>query len=1277
MSSTFNNIDVGSDSQMSSNDSVPSKKNRSLTSGSEASQPLPNAGCARARSRSKLKRKSKMRSNSKDLALAGFTGGYPKMLMTNSTESNSDADGPLPADLKAICATGLSVFPREEQQQSQSRPQSDSESPQPVASTLRRRRRRQSSSSSCSASSTTSSVPLTNKTLATTTTTTTATTLPTAATATTTTTVISSTNTLSSPNTANNNSVDSNDHIEDTSSNLTDCPRLASEPEQTQQEQQPTTTFELDPQPDTTPSSHPPDPEAEPQSESSDPQSDLPNKKRKKHATEALVAMTAKSLFLPDMEQKHLPPQAATSPATNTGSLSINEKNSSRKQQEASLISVSIGSSSTKEDISRNDASLAEVAEEPAKANAGSTNLRARSKSMYQANPCPIEKPRNKRARSVGPPSEPKVGSSSKAASPTGEGNNTGKSLVRRRSMAGNKLPPNDSYYLLPFTYGWKRELVLRNSSSQSQSTRQRMDVIFISPAGKKLRSRDDIAPLLTGELTIDHFCFQRVLQNAGEEYETMRTAQPAIERRASLAAAKQLREEQQQQLKPQAKQSLPQSGGQPQGAAKNTPSKDMVGEVVSGKRVPKPKAPKGASPPPQGWTSTMAVKGNARVLAASNNNAGGAGSGNGNSARKRSNQTPKAAKTQQALGGKAPLSQPQLAAPKTASPQPQLAVSKTSLSQQLGEGQQPKQLVENTMLCSHCLTTIMDKKQAYSMGSSKGKPERFVCMTCINPMSKALGSPVARGNKKDKEKEKEKEKKKEVIDENVDANDVFNRNSFGYQEALMELSGNSSSSLAEIAEIAMPGALPPEQLFNESPVKVLAKPQEIVVINGRKAVAVYGPPQPTQLQVVAREPTKTNLEKFYSLYFGNGRDNLGCILESVLSSNKCCQVLLAVMKTLDFHDRVRMSNVCKTWAMIGRDRSVWRTVKLRDTNVTNWVQCLRDMARNRTRELDMMGVKMANPKMRMEGDLRSLKSLRVLRTDATDADFLQLVFKRMSRLVELRTTCTSRTLNLANLEKMTDLQVLRIRMIEPKASIISLTPLQSLNKLRELCLRGVGNMNQLDLLHLKGMQQLETLLLGSCRGMKVGVFGTQVLPNLKKLRRLRVENNSNRSFVINEIMNGVAAGGTVQRLELINVNVEEDFSHQLTMCRSVEELLLMPNFIQNTANMMHYIMQAVNENSDQLAIFRLGLSFELLSVTRALAMNPDKDCIPVALPIPGVPRNDKLNKSNEPIAYLPVDRLESILHHMMPQGWLSVAKVAQCETTNVKFLSKANVDLI
>ncbi|KAM7346704.1 uncharacterized protein ACRADG_006513 isoform 2-T2 [Cochliomyia hominivorax] len=155
-----------------------------------------------------------------------------------------------------------------------------------------------------------------------------------------------------------------------------------------------------------------------------------------------------------------------------------------------------------------------------------------------------------------------------------------GMTPVKTNPPARKPLSPQDEFYRKPFEYGWKRELVFRANPEQSKD---KADVYFISPAGKKLRARNEIIPLLEGDLTIDHFCFMREPLGAGPEVEIVRSAKPTS--RPSLTAAK-----------------LP--------AVSTPPS--------MGKRVSKPKGPKGASPPPQGWTPSKALKVNNAALLSS-----------------------------------------------------------------------------------------------------------------------------------------------------------------------------------------------------------------------------------------------------------------------------------------------------------------------------------------------------------------------------------------------------------------------------------------------------------------------------------------------------------------------------------------------------------------------------------------------------------------------------------------------------------------------------------
>lgn len=155
-------------------------------------------------------------------------------------------------------------------------------------------------------------------------------------------------------------------------------------------------------------------------------------------------------------------------------------------------------------------------------------------------------------------------------------------------------LSPQDEYYKKPFEYGWKRELVWR---ANPELSRDKADVYFISPAGKKLRARSEIIPLLEGDLTIDHFCFTREPLGAGPELEIVRSAKPFSRAPPPTASSR----------TPGSAASLT--------TANNTPT--------MGKRISKPKGPKGASPPPQGWTPTKALKVNNAALLSSSGAAG------------------------------------------------------------------------------------------------------------------------------------------------------------------------------------------------------------------------------------------------------------------------------------------------------------------------------------------------------------------------------------------------------------------------------------------------------------------------------------------------------------------------------------------------------------------------------------------------------------------------------------------------------------------------------
>ena len=108
----------------------------------------------------------------------------------------------------------------------------------------------------------------------------------------------------------------------------------------------------------------------------------------------------------------------------------------------------------------------------------------------------------------------------------------------------------------LPFEYGWKRELVFRATTGVSK---EKGDVYYITPTGRKLRTRNEIMANLGKHLTMDNFSLSKVPLYVGPEYEIVRSAK-----------------------------------------MKNSVRMPNPREISPslGKRVPKPKVPKGASPP-------------------------------------------------------------------------------------------------------------------------------------------------------------------------------------------------------------------------------------------------------------------------------------------------------------------------------------------------------------------------------------------------------------------------------------------------------------------------------------------------------------------------------------------------------------------------------------------------------------------------------------------------------------------------------------------------------
>lgn len=134
-----------------------------------------------------------------------------------------------------------------------------------------------------------------------------------------------------------------------------------------------------------------------------------------------------------------------------------------------------------------------------------------------------------------------------------------------------------DPKYRNPFKFGWRRELVFRANIENKQKLENKGEVYYHSPSGKKLRSKNEIMnelkDLKETKLDIGDFTFAKESIGMPPELEIVRKA----------------------------KIQTPSQRKQP------TVYPDPVPDVL-GKRIPKPKMPKGASPPPPSTSNKSRV---------------------------------------------------------------------------------------------------------------------------------------------------------------------------------------------------------------------------------------------------------------------------------------------------------------------------------------------------------------------------------------------------------------------------------------------------------------------------------------------------------------------------------------------------------------------------------------------------------------------------------------------------------------------------------------------
>ncbi|XP_075154835.1 uncharacterized protein LOC142228327 isoform X3 [Haematobia irritans] len=400
---------------------------------------------------------------------------------------------------------------------------------------------------------------------------------------------------------------------------------------------------------------------------------------------------------------------------------------------------------------------------------------------------------------------------------------------------------------------------------------------------------------------------------------------------------------------------------------------------------------------------------------------------------------------------------------------------------------------------------------------------------------------------------------------------------------------------------------------------------------------------------------------------------------------------LLCIMKYLKIHERPRAAAVCKLWNLAAKDTSLWRTVRMKNSKVSNWSGFAAALRRGETKHLDLR--KMLQNNSRTEdpwndfceniGTVCSLESIYLCRCSARVVESLFQSNRNLRVINALAINDDS--INLENIALLSSLEELRLRTCESGVLAGDLTPISALGKLTHLSLTSIKGLGEKSVEVLGELTTLKSLDLGEC-GDFDSTFAEAVLPKLINLQRLRLENGQVTNVCTLEILDAVARLVQLNQLELVNFDIKPGFDEKLSLCTNITKLLIIPTYISQSATTNQIVLSAVQQVSENLKVFTWCVTVELLRVTALYVDQCEEstkkekhhfdECIPVLKPVPGAPAEDDEEeteiKTNNPdssageegngdvpqIEILPLDKVETILAENLPHTKFTIVKV-------------------
>ncbi|XP_031830466.2 uncharacterized protein LOC116426104 isoform X1 [Nomia melanderi] len=391
---------------------------------------------------------------------------------------------------------------------------------------------------------------------------------------------------------------------------------------------------------------------------------------------------------------------------------------------------------------------------------------------------------------------------------------------------------------------------------------------------------------------------------------------------------------------------------------------------------------------------------------------------------------------------------------------------------------------------------------------------------------------------------------------------------------------------------------------------------------------------------------------------------------------------LLRIFQYLKVQELLRAARVCKMWRDLAAHPSLWKTVRMKNSQVTDWDGLADTLQRRGTQHLDLR-------KMLVAGESDSIwKKFLIVIPRVTSLVKLELCRCPVMVVEEVISSCPQLevlsamsikcdTLNLESVGNLKRCQELRLKAISGMSLQEDLTPLQELTHLTQLSLTSVKELGKKKIDIIQNLPNLETLELGECSDFP-DKFGTTVLIKLQKLERLRLEKGQGSCCTF-DILEGVSKLQNLSQMELVNFDVKNGFDKCLANCKNIKRLLIIPTYISQSATSNNMVLGGVTELSNNLTHFVWGVTLELLRVTELfvdqcnlMSKQVTGDSIPVLKPVPCLKliedvedENDNQkgddkqpNLTNPQVDILPLPQLQKLLLTALPKTRVKILKI-------------------